>query len=94
MKCHTAISKDIWLHVHLSNILASHAATLSSTCLQAAGGLMPWILERFLGWHIGDNHSLAKMFSQEQKYSYENNNNTYAFCPKNARVFSYGKQQQ
>jgi hypothetical protein len=61
--------------------------------MQAAGGLMPWLLERFLGWSIGDNHSLAKMLSQDHGYSYDNNN-TYAFCPKNARVYSYGEQQQ
>jgi hypothetical protein len=61
--------------------------------MQAAGGLMPWLLEQFYGWRIGDNRSLAKMFSQDQGYSYDNAN-TYAFCPKNARVFSYGEQQQ
>lgn len=59
--------------------------------MQAAGGLMPWLLELFFGWRIGDNHSLARMF-QDQGYSYDNNN-TYAFCPKTARVFSYGEQQ-
>jgi hypothetical protein len=61
--------------------------------VQAAGGLMPWLLEQFYGWRIGDNRSLSKMFSQDQGYSYDNNN-TYAFCPKNARVFSYGEHQQ
>uniref|UniRef100_A0A383VF90 Glycoside hydrolase family 5 domain-containing protein n=1 Tax=Tetradesmus obliquus TaxID=3088 RepID=A0A383VF90_TETOB len=61
---------------------------LMITMSMAAGGLMPWLLERFLGWSIGDNRSLAKMFAQDQGYAYDNNN-TYAFCPKNARVFSY-----
>lgn len=53
---------------------------------------MPWLLEVFHGWKIGENNSLSKMFSQDPGYDYTNNN-TYAFCPKNARVFSYGEVQ-
>lgn len=58
--------------------------------MQAAGGLMPWLLETFYGWKIDGGNSLFKMYSEDQGYVYDNSN-TYAFCPKQIR-YSYGKQ--